>query len=225
MSETNNNTQYDRLDSNGLLYVFQRLRTIFSGMFQSQESGKGLSTNDYTTAEKEKLAGVAAGATANAGTVTGVSMNGNPLTVDQYGNVDLGTVITSHQSISGKADLNSPEFSGTPTVPTAATSTNNTQIASTAFVKNALAAALDGRTELDFQFLDALPLTGVKGVFYFIPNADADTNDVWVEYVWDDDNEVFEKIGSATVDLTGYFNTTNLPAITNAQIDTILATT
>ena len=37
-----------------------------------------------------------------------------------------------------KANLNSPNFSGTPTVPTATAGTNNTQAASTAFVKNAL---------------------------------------------------------------------------------------
>ena len=36
--------------------------------------GKSLSTNDYTTAEKNKLAGIAAGATANTGTVTGVKV-------------------------------------------------------------------------------------------------------------------------------------------------------
>ena len=37
-------------------------------------SGKGLSSEDYTTAEKNKLAGIAAGATANTGTVTGVKV-------------------------------------------------------------------------------------------------------------------------------------------------------
>jgi hypothetical protein len=35
-------------------------------------AGKGLSTNDYTTADKDKLAGIAKGATANTGTVTEV---------------------------------------------------------------------------------------------------------------------------------------------------------
>lgn len=224
MSEPNN-VQYDRLDSSGLLYVFQRLKTIFGNMFQAKEAGKGLSSNDYTTAEKTKLAGIAEGATANVGTVTGVSMNnGNPIAPGVDGTVNLGTVLTQHQDISMKANLNSPQFSGTPTVPTAVTSTNNTQAASTAFVKAAIAAALDGRVELDFRFLDELPETGVKGIFYFIPSEDPTTDDVWVEYVWDDENQTFEKIGSAQVDLTGYFNTTNLPAITNAQIDEILAT-
>lgn len=37
---------------------------------------------------------------------------------------------------SGTAPLNSPSFTGTPTAPTAATATNTTQIATTAFVKN-----------------------------------------------------------------------------------------
>lgn len=48
------------LDNNGLLYLVTKLKS----MFVAQVSGKGLSTNDYTTAEKEKLAGIASGATA-----------------------------------------------------------------------------------------------------------------------------------------------------------------
>lgn len=40
------------LDQNGLLYYHQGLK----GIFVEQESGKGLSTNDYTTTEKNKLA-------------------------------------------------------------------------------------------------------------------------------------------------------------------------
>ena len=47
-------------------------------------------------------------------------------------------VLTSHQDISGKAPINSPAFTGTPTAPTAASGTNTTQVATTAFVKNAL---------------------------------------------------------------------------------------
>ena len=44
-------------------------------------------------------------------------------------------------SISSKADISSPALLGTPTVPTATTGTNTTQIASTAFVQTALSAA------------------------------------------------------------------------------------
>ena len=52
----------------------------------AKESGKGLSTNDYTDAEKKKLSGIAAGATA----ITGIKMNG--ASKGTSGVVDLGTV-------------------------------------------------------------------------------------------------------------------------------------
>ncbi len=42
------------VDQNGLLYFWQKLLA----KFQQKESGKGLSTNDYTTDEKNKLAGL-----------------------------------------------------------------------------------------------------------------------------------------------------------------------
>ena len=44
-------------------------------------------------------------------------------------------------AISSKSDSNSPTFTGTPLAPTAASGTNNTQIATTAFVTTAAAAA------------------------------------------------------------------------------------
>jgi hypothetical protein len=43
-------------------------------------------------------------------------------------------------AVATKADLNSPNFTGTPTVPTAPSTTNTTQVASTAFVKSAVDA-------------------------------------------------------------------------------------
>ena len=128
------------LDQNGLLYFGQQFLAKLREIFQSKESGKGLSTNDFTDTLKDKLDGIAEGATANAGTITGITMNGT--SKGTSGVVNLGTVITEHQNISGLAPKASPEFSGTPTAPTAAVGTNTTQIATTAFVK----AALDNYT-------------------------------------------------------------------------------
>lgn len=48
------------LDNNGVLYLWGKIKAAFV----AKESGKGLSSNDYTTTEKEKLAGIAAGANA-----------------------------------------------------------------------------------------------------------------------------------------------------------------
>lgn len=46
------------LDENGLLYLWSKIKSAFV----AKEAGKGLSTNDYTNADKEKLAGIEAGA-------------------------------------------------------------------------------------------------------------------------------------------------------------------
>lgn len=46
------------LDENGLLYLWSKIKSAFV----AKEAGKGLSTNDYTNAEKEKLSGIEAGA-------------------------------------------------------------------------------------------------------------------------------------------------------------------
>ena len=129
-------------------------------------SGKGLSTNDYTTAEKNKLAGIASGATANTGTITGVSLNGTSVAtsgvanlqkiptkivinggqkaVDQGGNVDLGTYLTEHQSLTHLAPIASPEFTGTPTAPTPTSASGSTQIATKGYVDTAVAGASGG---------------------------------------------------------------------------------
>lgn len=45
------------LSTDGLLYFWQKLKVLLSGKVD-KETGKGLSTNDYTTAEKTKLAGL-----------------------------------------------------------------------------------------------------------------------------------------------------------------------
>ena len=52
-------------------------------------AGKGLSTEDYTTADKVKLGGIPADATNNVGTITGITMNG--VSRGTSGVVNLGT--------------------------------------------------------------------------------------------------------------------------------------
>ena len=49
------------LDYDGLLYFWNKVKTLLSGKVDKVD-GKGLSTNDYTTDEKNKLAGIEAGA-------------------------------------------------------------------------------------------------------------------------------------------------------------------
>lgn len=53
------------LDQNGVLYLWQKIVAKITNMIVNKVDkvdGKGLSTNDYTTAEKTKLAGIATNA-------------------------------------------------------------------------------------------------------------------------------------------------------------------
>jgi hypothetical protein len=66
---------------------------------------------------------------------------GNPAKVIKGAEIDAEyTAIAS--AISSKSDSNSPTFTGTPLTPTASAGTSTTQIASTAFVATAVAAAI-----------------------------------------------------------------------------------
>ncbi|EOW1717587.1 phage tail protein [Escherichia coli] len=88
-------------------------------------------------------------------------INGAPATLDMLKelaaaiNNDPKFSTTINNALALKAPLSSPALTGTPTAPTAAQSVNNTQIATTAFVKSAIAAmvgsapaALDTLNEL-----------------------------------------------------------------------------
>lgn len=88
-------------------------------------------------------------------------INGAPATLDTLKEIaaainnDPNFSTTINNALALKAPLSSPALTGTPTAPTAAQSVNNTQIATTAFVKSAMAgmvgsapAALDTLNEL-----------------------------------------------------------------------------
>ncbi|EFE9315430.1 phage tail protein, partial [Escherichia coli] len=88
-------------------------------------------------------------------------INGAPATLDTLKEIaaainnDPNFSTTINNALALKAPLSSPALTGTPTAPTTAQSVNNTQIATTAFVKSAIAgmvgsapAALDTLNEL-----------------------------------------------------------------------------
>ena len=163
-------------------------------------AGKGLSTNDYTTEEKEKLAGLNS---ANYVAKSGDTMTGK-LTAPQietgsadtnyfqsrkfrgegdastyYHAIDFGyanhdqvdfyeygglwnfyknTSSTKGGTLCGKISVNgwegSAKLTGTPTAPTAASGTNSTQIATTAFVQTATSGKVDKVTGKDLSSND-----------------------------------------------------------------------
>lgn len=135
----------------------------------------------------------------------------------------LTTTIPELQSaIANKADIASPTLTGTPNAPTASAGTNTTQIATTAFVKTAVDNAIAGITGIEFEIVQTLPTTGETGTIYLVPNSGSAPN-IYDEYIWIASTSKFEKIGTTDVDLSGYVQASEMVAITNAEIDTIVA--
>jgi hypothetical protein len=85
--------------------------------------------------------------------------SGNPSKIVKGTEIDTEfTAISS--AISSKSDINSPAFTGTPTTPTAIPESNSTQIASTAFVKTAIASSGGSLGTMATQNANAVAITG-----------------------------------------------------------------
>ena len=161
--------------------------------------------------DKSKLNGIAEGATANVGTITGVSMNGTSIATSGVAN------ITSLPA----SILNGAIKNGV-TATTQSAGDNTTKVATTAFVTKAVADGIASITGIDFQIVQTLPTTGEKGVIYLVPNSGTAPN-IYDEYIRITSTSKFEKIGTTDVDLSGYVQASEMVSITNAEIDTIVA--
>lgn len=150
--------------------------------------------NNYTTTEKNKLSGVASGAQVNK--IESIKVNGTAQTITSKA-VDI-TVPTNNNQL-----------------------TNGAGYQTASEVQTAINSAISGITGIDFQVVASLPATGTKGVIYLISNSGTGTN-IYDEYIWVTNR--FEKIGTTEIDLSNYYNTTNLLALTNQEIDTIIST-
>lgn len=109
------------LDSNGLLYFWSKI----VAKFVEKEPGKGLSTNDYTTTEKEKLAGIAAGAEVNVNADWNASSGdaqilNKPTIPSKTSDLtnDSGFITSSDIPEGAAASTTVPKMSGTATVGT-----------------------------------------------------------------------------------------------------------
>ena len=97
----------------------------------------------------------------------------------------------------------SPVFTGTPTTPDVAAGDSTGKIANTKFVTSAVASAIAGVTQFDYEVVTELPATGVKGKIYLVASGSVSQN-LYDEYIWIGDK--YEKLGSTQMDLSNYVN-------------------
>lgn len=115
------------LDKTGLALVWEKIKNGLSGKVDKVD-GKGLSSNDYTSTEKTKLANVASGAQVNV--LEGIQKNGDTVTiVNKIANVsvptktsditnDSGFITTSDIPEGAAASTTTPVMDGTATIGT-----------------------------------------------------------------------------------------------------------
>ena len=206
------------VDNNGLLYFWTKLKSLFV----QKDGSKVLSDNNYTTAEKEKLAGLNNYTlpTASAETLGGVKAGAGLEIQDGVLNATGGGTA---DSVDWSNVQNRPtkvsEFENDSGFQTAenvqsAISTATTDMATKTYVTQQL-ANINKK-----QIVTSTTEMTDANTIYLIANSGSGNN-VYDEYIVIDGKA--EKVGTTEVDLTNYVQDTDLVAITNGEIDDILA--
>lgn len=159
--------------------------------------------NNYTLTEKQKLAGLE-------------NYNDEELRglISQAGKIDVIKVNGTAQTVTNKTvEISVP--------------TNNNQLANGAGYQTAsdvntlIADAIGDIQGISISIVTSLPTTGETGVLYFVKNEEGKNPNSYDEYIWLGDS--YEKIGAIDLDLTEYLKSSEVTAITNSEIDTIIA--
>lgn len=154
--------------------------------------GKGLSQNDFTDAEKQKLAGIAAGAQVNI--LEGVKVNGTALAIDgkkvnipvpvKTSDLSNDSDFTTNAIVQAALDLINA------LIPAQAAAGN--QLADKAFVNSSIATAT-AEFKGTYMSPGMLPTTGVDNNDYaFVISADEDGNSVYSRYKFNGTEWLFE---------------------------------
>lgn len=199
-------------DKVGLEYVIGKIKIALDNGWVAKDGSKVLSDYNFSKELKDKLDGIADGATRVIldAAVSATSENG----VTSKG---IANELAKYAALAGA------EFTGAVRVPTAAAATNDTTVATTAYVTSAISVALgqvvgikfDGPYD-DYNDLITKVPTGAAGTIYLVKNSGSvpNAND---EYFWKDGH--YELFGSTAIDLKNYVQFTDLVAITTAEID------
>lgn len=184
--------------------------------------GKGLSTNDYTTAEKTKLGGIDTGAEVNV--VETIKVNGAALEVTSKA-VNITVPTDNNQLNNGAGYQTSAQVESAITAKGYQTAAQvNSAIEAKGYQTAAqVAAAVSGAGHLKREKVTTLPDIddAEENTIYMVPITSATGDNKFTEWMVIDG--AWEKTGDSDVDLSGYVQDSDLSAITNGEIDTMMA--
>ena len=161
--------------------------------------------------------------TVTSGTDDGsIAVNGTDVAVTGLGTAAY-TAATAYDAAGAAATVlgSATDTAGTATVygnKASIDAINNAGYQNATQVQTAISSALANVTSISYEVVQSLPATGEAGKIYLVANNGSNPN-IYDEYIYV--NNKFEKIGTTDVDLSNYIQTTDLVAITNAEIDTI----
>lgn len=195
------------LDKSGLTLLISKIKSALGGKVDVV-SGKGLSTNDYTSAEKQKLSGIANGAQVNV--IESVKVNGTKLTPSSKAvDVTVPTKTSQLTNDSGYQSATSVE-----SIITAKGYQTQSQ------VQSLINSAVGNITSIRYEKVTSLPATGSNGVIYLVAHSHG-TQDIYDEYIWLSESKTYEKIGNTDIDLSAYVKKSELTTITTNDLNTM----
>lgn len=195
------------LDKSGLTLLISKIKSALGGKVDVV-SGKGLSTNDYTSAEKQKLSGIASGAQVNV--IESVKVNGTKLTPSSKAvDVTVPTKTSQLANDSGYQSATSVE-----SIITAKGYQTQSQ------VQSLINSAVGNITSIRYEKVTSLPATGSNGVIYLVAHSHG-TQDIYDEYIWLSETKTYEKIGNTDIDLSAYVKKSELTEITTNDLNTM----
>lgn len=199
------------LDLQGL----QQLIGLIKEKFVQKENGKGLSSNDYSNEEKQKLSTLKTynvATTEEAGLLSSANLN-------KLNAIDDGAeknVITKIKRNGTLINVSNKEVDIT--VPTKYSElVNDNDLVSSTQVKTLISEARHMKKEI----VSTKPTSGEENVIYLV-GPKGSGNNIYEEWLYI--NNSWEKIGDTDtkVDLSGYLKTNDIKAITTEEINQVM---
>lgn len=155
------------------------------------EAGKVLSSNDYTTAEKTKLAGIEAGAEVNV--IEKIVLNGVEL-VPANKEVAINVITRAVNNLT------------------------NYYLKSETYTKTEVDDLLSAMASLTLEIVETLPTTSISTTTIYLVPVAGQTN-VYMQYAYI--NNDWAQLGTTQVDLTNYYTKTQVDALLDGKEDTL----
>lgn len=190
------------LDNNGLLYVWNKLKDTFVKKTELEETKKSIPKKVADLVDAVNYAKVSSIPT---------KVENLQDAVDYAKKIDVPHSISQLEGI----DLYAP-LSKVPTK--VAQLEDGSDYVKRNELSQEINTAIGSINSLSFSVVERLPDTGQQSTIYLVPK-NKEENDDYDEFIWI--NDKFEKIGSRSVDLSGYLKSEEITNITNEEIDAL----